>query len=68
MDVYQNTVMGDTPKLLNVYNTFLQDVWNQSNNPEQLQNHKETVVDPQKTRGHFQKKQITNRKHKTNRN
>ena len=46
MNVYQNTVMRDAPKLLNVYNTFLQDVQNQSDNLEQLQNHKETVIDP----------------------
>ena len=68
MDVYRNTVMGDAPELLNVYDTFLQDVRNQSDDPERLRNHKETVVDPQKTRGRFQKKRITNGKHETNGN
>ena len=36
MDVYQKTVMRDTLKLLNVYNTFLQNVQNQSDSLEQL--------------------------------
>ena len=36
MDVYWKTVTGDTPELLNVYNTFPQNVQNQSNSLEQL--------------------------------